>query len=412
MRNIRLYGNAGAALSMRNFQPSGANPAFTLEDSFILDTMEIVMGDSGVITDTYFLAFDRDAYFKINTASERPNGIVCTNLGIGLPDSQSELGVGPDTTRYGYIVFPSITLFSIQLAGSDVVLGTNFVSLNPTDTLPVLNGPAEAHVAVASCNGLKYYHLDGFPDNFEDIVNTGTEFTPAYSDCAGGWAMFATPHFTGYAAQGSAAPEEGGGEQYECITSRDCSPCEMCQDHVCVLPEGSCNTVKDCAGGSTWVNDVLVPSGQFLCERCSCVSIECTTDSQCDEGYTCEDNVCVPPECVQDSDCPGDEICVDFACQGRGGGEDQGGESGEQGNITPEQPPLPPQPPLITPVEIGEEVIPLVQPEDQAKPPESGGIWQTVTVGAAFLIGILVLGGLIYFLAAKKKKRKTKKEED
>ncbi len=235
-----------------------------------------------------------------------------------------------------------------------------------------------------------------------------------------------TPASTYAIAEGQPThPNEGGG-QFECITNADCSGCEFCNDHVCVLPEGSCNTVSDCKGGSTWVNDVLVPrpGSLFLCKECKCVPIECTDDSQCDKGYTCENNKCVPPECIKDADCPAGYTCKQFSCvppectkdSDCGANEvcrnykceSKGGETGQTGNITPVKPPEV-TPPLITPVEIGQEVPPLVPPQE-TKPPE-GGMLQTVATAGAAIVAFAILGALIYFLWAKKKKKKVKAED-
>lgn len=425
MRNVRLFGNGGFELVMRDFQPSiGGDPAFILEDSIVYGGMEISLGNSGEITDTYFKQVPRGNYFAINAGGPpAAQAIVGTNLGIGLYGSESALGVGADTTRYAYMVYPSISLTQVTL--SDAEMGTNFASLDATGAAVEMNEDAEVHLQPNSCTSIKYYFLDGYPTTFEDITTNGAEFVPTASACTGGWAAFAVDHFTGYAAQGTPS-EDGGGEpeDYECITNADCPPCEICSAHECILPSGSCNTVADCYSREGAI---------FICEECACIPVDCTTDEQCDEGYTCDDNVCVPPECVSDSDCPqgyacdgfecwppectsnsdcpDDEACVDYECTGKGGGDEEGeGQSGQWANITPEQPGEQ-EPPLIVPVEIGEEIIPLVEPAEEERQ-EEWGVWQTATTAAAFVIALLVLGALIYFLTTKKKKKKAKREED
>ncbi|MEM4272135.1 MAG: right-handed parallel beta-helix repeat-containing protein [Candidatus Bilamarchaeaceae archaeon] len=404
MRNVRIFRNAGVALKMRDFTPSGdGDPAFILEDSIIYGGMQIISGDSGEITNTYFKNDPRGYYLSINEGGvPATQAIVGTNLGIGLPNSEAALGVGADTTRYAYIIYPAISLTKVTL--QDATMGTNFASLNASGDAAEMNEDAEVHLRPNTCANLRYYFLDGYPTTFNEIVTNGAEFTPAASTCVGGWATFSVDHFTGYAAEGSAPPEEGGGE-FECITAADCSPCEICYNHECILPQGACNIAADCPQSRAY-------NLQFLCENCACIPIECMEDSDCDEGYTCEENYCIPPECLSDSDCGENEICVNFECTGKGGaGEEKPGtgEAGEPGG--PVTPPKPEEkPPFVVPVEIGESVIPLVEPGPEEKK-EEWGIWQTVATAAAFAIAMLVLASLIYFLAAKKKKKKRKAEE-
>ncbi len=426
MDNLRVFGNAAFQIEMRNYAPCDEEPPFILSNSTIVGELEILNGSSGQITNTYIEAIPRGNYFAINLAPGSFEPIQATNLGIGLPNSEAALGVGSNTTQYGYIVFPSVELVSLRLAESDTVLGTNFVSLLPRDYTTLLDGPAEAHTQVAGCNGITYYYLDHLPTTYDSILQDGTQFTPAYSECSGGWVMFATPHFTGYAANGTpSAHVEEGGQQYECMTNADCSGCKACNDHNCTLSEGSCNTASDCKMPTS--SSAVIPASLFLCKECKCVPIECTDNTQCDEGYTCENNKCVPPECIKDADCPSgytckqfscvppectkdsdcgaNEACRNYKCTGKGGEQ----QTGEVGNITPVKPPEE-TPPFITPVEIGQEVLPLVQPEEQAKPPE-GGMLQTAATAGAAIVAFAILGALIYFIATKKKKKKVKGEE-
>ncbi len=182
---------------------------------------------------------------------------------------------------------------------------------------------------------------------FGDVIPSGYL---VYADVYG---LFATP-----------LPGKEGAEPlvYACQQDADCGDCEYCSiaNHQCMPKEAAqCGVVgKQCGAG-------------YACDQCSCVPPECTSDSQCKEGYQCMDYSCVekptekppeqkPPE--QPSPAPVAPTPV----------------------VTPEQPPEKPTYPLVT-----VEVPSVNAPKQPVTQPQAEFQVQQIGVVLLLLIGLV-----------------------
>ncbi len=102
--------------------------------------------------------------------------------------------------------------------------------------------------------------------------------------------------------QQSGNPQSFSCSQYKAY----CIPCDgskyACTNGSC---QSICQTATDCGGGT------------FQCNSGKCV--QCTTDSQCTNGYVCGDlGQCVPP-CKTDTECSAFNRCANGHCSATGG---------------------------------------------------------------------------------------------
>ncbi len=112
----------------------------------------------------------------------------------------------------------------------------------------------------------------------------------------------------------SEVPEPGGFEEDEpfewCLEDAECDDGEFC-DKQPEEPWGECAPSCGCE-----VDSDCGPLEE--CTACECVPVECSEDSQCDQGAQppeiCVDNACVPGPCADASQCPGELACVDGEC--------------------------------------------------------------------------------------------------
>jgi hypothetical protein len=135
---------------------------------------------------------------------------------------------------------------------------------------------------------------------------------------------------------GSPVPEGGGGASgagqrqdalapcksasTACLNSGDC--CEgycwggLCQRPGCALPAGHCGTTDDCcapAGSVVCIQGYCVAAGAGVPDppdgSCRSVTLACTTDGECCDGY-CLDRRCQPPACARlDAPCTATSDC-------------------------------------------------------------------------------------------------------
>ena len=137
-------------------------------------------------------------------------------------------------------------------------------------------------------------------------------------------------------------------ERMSCVPGRSCATDADCGGNTCVIPDGmtrgtcmaaagDCTTSASCPAGSVCESGSCVnrriPCGSVVesCPRCYVCSFEpgmaamfctlahnrCTTDAQCELGYTCGDidgdgmNECRPPgACAEHSDCRSPLLCT------------------------------------------------------------------------------------------------------
>jgi hypothetical protein len=106
----------------------------------------------------------------------------------------------------------------------------------------------------------------------------------------------------------------------ECSNSGEC--CEgycwggLCQRPGCALPAGRCGTTDDCCaptGSVVCLQGLCVAWGTGVPDPpngvCRTVTLACTTDSECCDGY-CLDSICQPPACArQDAPCAAVSDC-------------------------------------------------------------------------------------------------------
>jgi Cys-rich repeat protein len=169
--------------------------------------------------------------------------------------------------------------------------------------------------SVPSCG----YYLDGvFRGALAQCENTllsglanGAHNVTVYVNDSAGHEISSTVYFSINSTEDDGGDEGGDEPDYECMTSSGCGECEMCSNHECIVPDGSCASPSDCSGESRF----------YKCEECSCIGYECEADSDCSESELCDGGECVPysvvpvnATCIGDANCTGTDICEEGAC--------------------------------------------------------------------------------------------------
>ncbi len=106
----------------------------------------------------------------------------------------------------------------------------------------------------------------------------------------------------------------------------DCEDCEACPPQI--ITKCLCDGTADCGACETCVDGLCTPRCKDkLCDETNDVCVDCTDDTQCEDGKECIGGSCKCPagknfttaegkcvSCIGDSNCQACETCVDGAC--------------------------------------------------------------------------------------------------